>query len=229
IVKTAKLLPDRIAFYSYAHIPWIKGNGQRGFDEKDIPNGDEKRELYEFGKKLLADAGYEEIGMDHFALKTDPMYIAMKQGELHRNFMGYTMQNTNLLIGLGVSSISDSWSAFAQNEKDINTYKELVDQGEIPVIKGHVLSTYDLTLRRHILNLLCQFQTSWKGDAMKFGALDMGIDSLQELKNDGLLTFSDHGIQVSDLGKAFIRNICMAFDVYLRKSKPETQLFSLTV
>lgn len=229
IVKTAKLLPDRIAFYSYAHVPWIKGNGQRGFDEKDIPNGDEKRELYELGKKLLADAGYEEIGMDHFALKTDSMYIAMKQGSLHRNFMGYTMQNTSLMIGLGVSSISDSWSAFAQNEKDINTYKDLVNQGEIPVFKGHVLSNHDLVLRKHILNLMCQFQTSWQDNAMKFAELDEVIDSLQELENDGLLHFINQGIQVTDLGRAFIRNICMAFDVYLRKNKPETQLFSLTV
>ncbi|WP_417363581.1 oxygen-independent coproporphyrinogen III oxidase [Galbibacter sp.] len=229
IIKTAILLPDRIAFYSYAHVPWIKGNGQRGFDEKDIPNGDEKRELYELGKKLLSDAGYIEIGMDHFALKTDQMYRAMKEGSLHRNFMGYTLQKTSLMIGLGVSSISDSWTSFAQNEKDINTYKELVNQGIIPVFKGHVLSEHDLKIRKHILNLMCQFQTSWEDEAMQFDELDAVIASLQELKDDGLLIFTDHGIKVTDLGKAFVRNICMAFDVYLRRNQPKGQLFSLTV
>ena len=118
INKTLLLMPERIAFYSYAHVPWVKGNGQRGFDENDIPKGDEKRTLYETGKKLLEELGYIEIGMDHFALKRDSLTMAMNEKELHRNFMGYTTQKTNMMIGLGVSSISDSWYAFAQNVKN---------------------------------------------------------------------------------------------------------------
>lgn len=229
IVKTATLLPDRIAFYSYAHVPWIKGNGQRGFDENDIPNGVQKRELYEYGKKLLADVGYQEIGMDHFALKTDQLYRAMKEKSLHRNFMGYTTQKTSLLIGLGASSISDSWSSFAQNEKDIHAYKQLVNAGEIPVFKGHILSDHDLIIRRHILNLICGFETWWDVDSMKFEELERVLDSLEELEEDGLLNLVDNGIQITDQGKPFIRNICMAFDIYLGKNQPKSQLFSMTV
>lgn len=126
IEKTAALTPDRIAFYSYAHVPWIKGNGQRGFNEDDLPKDDEKRLLYETGKKLLESYGYIEIGMDHFALETDRLYAAAKDGNLHRNFMGYTATKTQLMIGLGVSSISDSWYGFAQNVKNLEDYYQML-------------------------------------------------------------------------------------------------------
>jgi oxygen-independent coproporphyrinogen-3 oxidase len=107
IEKTNSLSPSRLAFYSYAHVPWIKGNGQRGFKDEDVPKDEEKRKLYEVGKALLSKKGYHEIGMDHFALKDDAMYKAFQAGKLHRNFMGYTASKTQLMVGLGVSSISD--------------------------------------------------------------------------------------------------------------------------
>src|SRR5690606_4625858 len=122
ILKTKELLPDRLAFYSYAHVPWIKGNGQRGFNEDDLPTPEIKRKQYELGKKLLAEVGYTEIGMDHFALSTDSLYQSMAEGRLHRNFMGYTASKTQAMIGLGVSSISDSLYAFSQNEKNLEAY-----------------------------------------------------------------------------------------------------------
>jgi oxygen-independent coproporphyrinogen-3 oxidase len=122
IDKTKSLFPDRLAFYSYAHVPWIKGNGQRGFNDEDLPKDDEKRMLYEEGKKQLAQNGYHEIGMDHFALDKDSLYTSFNEGKLHRNFMGYTASKTQLMIGLGVSSISDSWYSFAQNEKTLEDY-----------------------------------------------------------------------------------------------------------
>ncbi|HIQ07660.1 MAG TPA: oxygen-independent coproporphyrinogen III oxidase, partial [Thiotrichaceae bacterium] len=144
IAKTVQLRPDRIAYYSYAHVPWIKGVGQRGFDENDLPKDADKRELYERGKQLFFDAGYEEIGMDHFSLPTDKLSIAMKNKKLHRNFMGYTAGKTKLMIGLGMSSISDSWYAFAQNEKKVSDYVERVNSGKLPVFRGHKLSDEDL-------------------------------------------------------------------------------------
>lgn len=104
ILKTKSLMPDRLAFYSYAHVPWLKGNGQRGYSDADLPTAEEKRMQYETGKKRLAEVGYEEIGMDHFALKTDSLYKAMISSELHRNFMGYTASKTQLMVGLGASS-----------------------------------------------------------------------------------------------------------------------------
>ena len=119
IEKTKSLQPDRIAFYSYAHVPWIKGVGQRGYDENDLPSAELKRILYEEGKRMLHEMGYDEIGMDHFALKSDNLHEAMVSKSLHRNFMGYTAGKTKLMIGLGMSSISDSWYSFAQNVKTV--------------------------------------------------------------------------------------------------------------
>ena len=118
IRKTEALQPDRISFYSYAHVPWVKGVGQRGFDEKDLPKNGLKRALYEEGKKMLEKVGYKEVGMDHFAKKDDSLFEAMQKGSLHRNFMGYTIQKTDWLIGLGASAISDIGKAYAQNTKN---------------------------------------------------------------------------------------------------------------
>jgi oxygen-independent coproporphyrinogen-3 oxidase len=115
IEKTNELRPDRLAYYSFAHVPWIKGLGQRGYSENDLPKNEVKRELYELGKKLFDENGSVEIGMDHFALKSDDIYAAMQNKTLHRNFVGYTTNNTQLMIGLGMSSISDSWYSFGQN------------------------------------------------------------------------------------------------------------------
>ncbi|MCL4159908.1 UNVERIFIED_CONTAM: hypothetical protein GTU68_037830, partial [Idotea baltica] len=144
IDKTKLLIPDRIAFYSYAHVPWIKGNGQRGFKDSDLPSAESKRNQYELGKKLLFEADYVEIGMDHFALPSDSLYKATIQKKLHRNFMGYTASKTHEMIGLGVSSISDSWYGFAQNVKSIEEYYQLINEGVIPVYRGHILNKEDL-------------------------------------------------------------------------------------
>ena len=229
IEKTNSLSPNRLAFYSYAHVPWIKGNGQRGFKDEDVPKDDEKRQLYEVGKKLLAKKGYHEIGMDHFALKEDTMYQSFKEGKLHRNFMGYTASKTQLMIGLGVSSISDSWYAFAQNEKELETYYERLRQNELPVFRGHLLTEEDLIIRRHILNLMCQFNTSWDTNECYFEELPEVLAQLQEMEDDGLLHIKPGRLIVTEKGKPFVRNICMAFDLRLKRKAPQTQLFSMTV
>ena len=229
IDKTKSLQPDRLAFYSYAHVPWIKGNGQRGFKDEDLPKDDEKRQLYEEGKKRLAQNGYLEIGMDHFALENDSMYESFKAGNLHRNFMGYTASKTKLMIGLGVSSISDSWYSFAQNEKTIEEYYARLEANELPIFKGHVLNSEDLVIRKHILNLMCQFTTSWENEDMQFAELNEIHESLKEMEADGLLTFKENGVNVTEKGTAFVRNICMAFDLRLIRKAPETKLFSMTI
>lgn len=229
INKTTSLSPDRLAFYSYAHVPWIKGNGQRGFRDEDVPRDDAKRQLYEEGKKLLAKNGYHEIGMDHFALKSDSLFFASEKGQLHRNFMGYTASNTQLMIGLGASSISDSWYSFAQNEKDIEAYYTLLEKDILPVVKGHILSDEDLIIRRHILNLMCRFETNWKSTEMQFPELDSILPQLKEMQVDGLIEISGEEIKVNEAGKAFVRNLCMAFDLRLKRKAPETSLFSMTV
>ncbi|MCH9660911.1 MAG: oxygen-independent coproporphyrinogen III oxidase [Bacteroidetes bacterium] len=226
---TKSIRPDRIAFYSYAHVPWLKGNGQRGFKDQDLPSGEEKRAQYELGKKMLLEAGYLEIGMDHFALPNDSLSIALQKKTLHRNFMGYTHSKTQVMIGLGASSISDSWFGFAQNEKGVEAYQDLVSRGIIPVFRGHILSENDLIIRKHILNLMCTMKTSWKLREDYFEEIAEVLINLQETEKDGLITIFSDGLEVTEKGRPFIRNICMAFDLRLLRNKPETQLFSMTM
>ncbi|MBN9283886.1 MULTISPECIES: oxygen-independent coproporphyrinogen III oxidase [unclassified Flavobacterium] len=228
IEKTKSLAPHRLAFYSYAHVPWIKGNGQRGFKDEDVPKDQKKRQLYEVGKMILQKNGFHEIGMDHFAIESDSMYESFKQGKLHRNFMGYTSSKTQLMIGLGVSSISDSWYAFAQNEKTLEDYYARLDNNELPVFKGHILTEEDLIIRRHILNLMCRFETSWTPET-SFPEIEQVIDQLQEMENDDLVKIENNTIFVTEKGKPFVRNICMAFDLRLKRKAPQTQLFSMTI
>ena len=229
IDKTNSLQPDRLAFYSYAHVPWIKGNGQRGFKDSDLPKDNEKRQLYEEGKNLLEKNGYHEIGMDHFALKKDSLFVSAIEGKLHRNFMGYTASKTQLMIGLGVSSISDSWYAFAQNEKTIEDYYARLKKSALPVYRGHILTAEDMIIRKHILNLMCQFRTSWKNKNLQFTELPKVLENLFELEQDGLVVREEEAIIITEKGKPFVRNICMAFDLRLIRKAPETKLFSMTI
>lgn len=229
IDKTNQLRPDRIAFYSYAHVPWIKGSGQRGFDESNLPSGEEKRMLYEIGKKHLLEAGYIEIGMDHFALPSDSMYRSFKNSDLHRNFMGYTASKTQVMIGLGMSAISDSWYGFAQNEKDLDDYYARIAKSEIPVFRGHILNQEDLIIRRHILNLMCNFKTSWENDFLYFPEIEEVKKQLSEMVSDGLIKIEGKKMEVTEAGKTFVRNVCMAFDLRLQRNIPNTKIFSMTV
>ena len=228
IRKTLELKPDRLAFYSYAHVPWIKGVGQRGFDENDLPSGEEKRKLYENGKKLLEDLGYKEVGMDHFALEHDDLYQAMVSGDIHRNFMGYSSSKTQLMIGLGMSAISDSWYAFAQNEKTVEDYQKRVEEGKIPVFRGHILNDEDLKIRQHILNLMCRLETSWDLQT-SFPEIENALQALKEMEIDGLVEISNNSIKITEKGRAFTRNVAMTFDLRMLRNKPETRIFSMTI
>ncbi len=221
--------PDRVAFYSYAHVPWTS-RGQRLFDENDLPSAGLKLELYKTGKELFLENGYVDLGMDHFALPTDDLYKAAQAGKLHRNFMGYTTQATNILIGLGVSSISSTGKAFAQNSKTIHNYYEHIKQGNLAVEKGFFLTDEDVRFGKYILDISCRGTT-------KFLPVDMetittySIPELKKLEADALLMLSADGVTITDLGKNFIRNICSAFDLYIQKNKApdEKRLFSKAI
>jgi oxygen-independent coproporphyrinogen-3 oxidase len=226
ILQVEKLMPDRIAFYSYAHVPWIKP-GQRSFTEEDLPSVTEKQKLYELGRQKFIIMGFEEIGMDHFALPTDSLYKAERSGKLHRNFMGYTHQYTQLMIGLGVSSISDSWFAFAQNVKKVEDYYDLINKGQFPVLKGHHLTEVDLMIRRHILNLMCTGKTDWHSPLSGNNELIAGLERAKLLEQDGLVEILENKLIVTPLGKRFLRNICMTLDARLWSEQPEAQLFSM--
>ena len=225
VAKTLLFMPDRISLYSYAHVPWVKGVGQRGFDENDLPKNEEKRTLYEVAKTTLENAGYLEVGMDHFALAHDSLAIALKNKQLHRNFMGYTTQNPLMMIGLGMSSISDSWFGFAQNEKTVETYIERVNKGEIPVFRGHLLTEEDVTIRRHILDLMCHFETEVVDENLLFDIRTR----LEEMVTDGLVVFDGSNVRITDAGIPFVRNACMAFDRDLIDKEQREGLFSKTV
>lgn len=227
--KTNELHPDRIAFYSYAHVPWIKGVGQRGFDENDLPLPEVKRALYENGKSFLEGMGYAEIGMDHFSLTSDDLYISLQQKKIHRNFMGYSSSSTKLMIGLGMSAISDSWFAFAQNDKTVESYTQQIHEGRLPVFRGHILNVEDLVVRRHILNIMCLLETSWKEETMHLPEMTAIIERLKEMEEDELILLEENKLQVTEKGRAFVRNIAMAFDLRMMRHQPETRIFSMTV
>ncbi len=229
VSQTISLKPDRIAFYSYAHVPWIKGNGQRGFKTSDLPTASQKLEQYTTGKQMLLDAGYIDIGMDHFALPSDALCISQQTGTLHRNFMGYTPSKTQMMIGLGVSAISDTWYGFAQNTKHIEGYIDLVNQNVLPVFRGHMLTAEDLIIRQHILNIMCDFETEWRTESLFIESIPEIIQELLPLEEDGLVViFSDH-LKVTPKGRNFLRNICMPFDLRMKQSVSETVQFSKTI
>lgn len=229
VEKTLLLKPDRISLYSYAHVPWIKGNGQRGFDESDLPQDAEKRALYERAKQALEAEGYIEIGMDHFALPHDDLAIAFKEKNLHRNFMGYTTQNTNFLLGLGMSAISDSWFGFAQNEKVTEKYIELVNEGQIPIFRGHILNDMDLEIRKYILDLMCHFETVLDENSKNKELHTSIIERLNEMIADKLVIVEGNKVTVTEQGIAFVRNCCMAFDQDLANTEQRDNMFSKTV
>jgi oxygen-independent coproporphyrinogen-3 oxidase len=233
----ARLKPDRIAFYAYAHVPWIKP-GHRKFTEEDLPNADSKRALYELGRMILESENYFEIGMDHFALKTDSLYQATLSKTLHRNFMGYTSRFVAPLIGLGVSAIGDTWNIFAQNEKVLEKYYERLKKNELPILRGHILTDEDMVLRKHILNIMTLFETSWSKNNLHTLFLEKTLEKLEEFKSDDLIevTIDDKNqdesktiIKVKDKGRPFLRNISMAFDARLFRNAPSTQIFSKTI
>jgi oxygen-independent coproporphyrinogen-3 oxidase len=221
-----RLRPDRIALYGYAHVPWIKP-GQRRFTEMDLPEGEAKRALYERSRERLESEGYREIGLDHFALESDSLWQAARDGKMHRNFMGYTPLFTQPLLGLGASSIGDAGDAFAQNEKELQAYQERIARGELPIQRGHVLDAEDQVLRRHILRLMTQMRTRWEG-ADYTPYLDEVPGKLAEFAHDELVKLEPHGCAVTERGRAFLRNICMAFDARLARKLPEKTLFSRT-
>ena len=218
--KTIKLRPDRIALYSFARVPWIKP-AQRSYKDEDLPKAGEKRALYELGRDLLASAGYIEIGMDHFALPHDGMAEAQRKGTLHRNFQGYTETRTQVLLGLGVSAISETPTCFHQNEKAFPVYERRVRQGEIPTLRGHLLSDEDRRLREQILTFMTRFEVDLRPEQRKDAR-----HYLEPLINDGLVEVGDQTLILTERGRPFLRNACMFFDYRLRQQEQRPQVFS---
>jgi oxygen-independent coproporphyrinogen III oxidase len=217
--KVLMLRPDRVSFYSYAHVPWIKP-GQRGYEDADLPADVLKRQLYEIGRTILKSEGYEDVGMDHFALRHDSLFTAQATGKLHRNFMGYTTNETDLLIGLGTSAISDAKYAYAQNTKKVEEYADAIKNGQLATFKGHIQTSEDMLLKKCILDISCE------GKIPQQSILDVGpeilLPTLSKMIEEGILSYNIDGFQVTEPGRAFIRNICNVFDRRMRTSDAQT-------
>lgn len=220
IEQTKKLRPNRIALYSFALVPWIKP-AQRLFKDEDLPVGKDKRDLYEYARTELLNFGYVEVGMDHFALPDEALAIAMKNGKLHRNFMGYTDQKSQVMLGLGVSSISETPQSFHQNEKILPKYEELLNAGHIPTSRGHILTDEDVNRRQQILTLMTTYEVTMTEEQKA-----LAPEFLAEMIADKLLVIEGDKVKVTAMGKPFLRNICIFFDEHLKRNKPQTKIFS---
>ncbi len=232
IAKTIALRPNRLSLFNYAHLPHMFKT-QRQIDATQLPTAEQKLALLGAAIGQLSDAGYDYIGMDHFALPEDELSKARAAGTLHRNFQGYSTHAECDLIGLGMSAISSFDDCFVQNTKELDDYQTRIDNGEIPVTRGYALSEDDRLRREIIMGLACQgvvdradVERRWGIDFDRYFAGE--IASLAGMADDGLIAFDNRCIRVLTPGMLLLRNICMNFDHYLRQSDTQ-QRFSRAI
>ncbi len=226
------LKPDRIALYSFAYVPWLQKH-QTKLVQDDFPNNDAKLDIFLIAREKFLANDYQAIAMDHFALKTDEMAKAFNERRLFRNFMGYTVKPADEYLGVGVSAIGFLQNTFVQNIKTLPEYNKAVDDGRLPVERGKELSEDDRIRRWVILQLMCHFIVDKKQFSRQFGK---GFDDYFAFERghitycieDHLLTETTDTLEVTELGQLFIRNVCMGFDIYLRKDGQKRR-FSRTV
>jgi oxygen-independent coproporphyrinogen III oxidase len=231
VEKLISLGPDRVAMFSYAHVPWLKK--QQGSFAKLIPLGMDKFQIFRTGIERFAAAGYVYIGMDHFALPDDELCIAQRERTLHRNFQGYTTKAGADLIGMGVSSISGLNDIYAQNYRDLKDYYGAVEDRRLPIMRGVQLNDDDIVRRAVISRLLCHCVLHKKEIESEFNVrfdeyFAPELARLRSLESDGIVRLSNDVISVTSLGRIFIRNVGMVFDKYLLKPK-DRPVFSKTL
>ncbi|MBP6405852.1 MAG: oxygen-independent coproporphyrinogen III oxidase [Proteobacteria bacterium] len=223
LAQVQQLRPDRIALYAYAHLP-ERFKPQRRIVPAELPGGAAKVAMLSQSLAAFLAAGYVYVGMDHFALPTDALAVAKRQGRLHRNFQGYSTQPDCDLIGLGVSAIGRIGATYSQNAKTMEEYCDHLDQGRLPVVRGLALSRDDLARRAVIMALMCQGQVlfepielAWLIDFKTYFAAE--LEQLQTLAEQGLVTLDDTGVQVTAQGWFFVRAVAMVFDRYLQADR----------
>ena len=223
MAKIIELQPDRVALFSYAHVPWLKKH-QAALDESALPDARTKFALFHDARRLFLDAGYVQVGMDHFARPGDELAVARRERRVHRNFMGYTVLPADDLVGFGITAISDVAGRFAQNEGRLAQYYRTVDAGRLPAVKGIALDADD-RLRAHVIStLMCNFELRFAEVEARFG-LDFAatfaveLAELAPLAADGLIELSADTLRATDTGRLFIRNVCMPFDAWLRRRR----------
>lgn len=223
LAQVVQLRPDRIALYAYAHLP-DRFKPQRRIISTELPTASSKVTMLSRSLDTFMGAGYVYVGMDHFALPTDALAVAKRQGRLHRNFQGYSTQPDCDLIGLGVSAIGRVGATYSQNAKSLEEYYDHLDQGRLPVVRGLALNRDDLVRRAVIMSLMCQgelqfepMELAWLIDFRKYFAPE--LEQLEAMAEQGLVVLSSEGVKVSPMGWFFVRGIAMVFDRYLQADR----------
>lgn len=208
-----EIMPERIAYYGYAHVPWKSGTLQRKFSEADLPTPQDRISMFIQGKQGFEDLGYQAIGMDHFAQSHDELAQSYQNGTLHRNFMGYTVKCSSTLLGLGVSAISELPSAYKQNTKSVSKYYD----DTTAIDTSHILTEDELQSKEKILEIMTKFQTK----------IEKLTPNLEIMLKDGLVTYTEGLLVATEIGKMFVRNIAAEFDVHRKNT--ESKRFSQSV
>jgi len=227
IKRAIEINPSRLAVFSYAHVPWVKPT-QKKLESYGLPGSHEKITMFLAANRLLTQAGYRDIGLDHFAKSDDELTVALNTETLHRNFQGYsTLATTGQVYALGASGISQLNNAYLQNTKDLKKYHSMVEQGLLPIEKGYVLNREEKIIRNIIDELMCNLYLSWDKTAARFNTspeevkalTKISAEQLTEFQNEGFITFTDKEVNVTKTGKFFIRNIAAAFDPLMKVSE----------
>jgi oxygen-independent coproporphyrinogen-3 oxidase len=230
--KIIDINPDRIAVFNYAHVPWMKKH-MALIHPEDIPAAEIKLEILKMTIEKLVNAGYEFIGMDHFAKPDDELSVAMREKKLYRNFQGYSTNAGADLYAMGITSISQLKNVYAQNYKTEKEYYSALDNGNIPTAKGYLLTEDDHLRREVIMKLMCDFELNFKSieDQFKINFKEYfawGLNNLKEMEADDLVEISDNSIKVKNMGRMLIRNIAINFDGYIERKEDKAK-YSRTV
>jgi len=231
LTQVNALRPDRIALYAYAHLP-ARFKPQRRIVAAELPSGSAKLAMLSASLDALQDAGYVYVGMDHFALPNDALAVAKRQGRLHRNFQGYSTQPDCDLIALGVSAIGRIGATYSQNAKTLEEYRDMLDQGRLPIVRGLALTRDDLLRRSVIMSLMCQgelqFESIELGHLIDFKSyFARELEALEDLAEHGLVRLDQAGLQVTEAGWYLVRAIAMVFDKYLRVDQDRARFSKL--
>ena len=233
IPRIIEMRPDRLAVYSCAYLP-DKMHNQRKLDATIMPTGPEKYALFAEARRMLTEAGYRAIGMDHFALPHDELTRAMDERRLHRNFMGYTVVPSSDMVACGISAIGEVGGGYAQNEKKLSRYYQALEEGRFSTALGCLLSDDDEIRRWVIRTLMCNFFLDFSELQRRYG-VEFGQyfadeqESLAEFRDEGFVDWDETGLKVLPLGQVFVRNIAMIFDAYLKGRGAQSARFSRTV
>lgn len=232
IDRVLELRPGRIALYSFAYVPWLRKQ-QRAIDPQWLPSPDEKLAIFCDAREAFLDAGYVPIGMDHFALPDDELALALAGGRLHRNFQGYTAMDAMDVIAFGATGIGDVGGAYVQNAKDLPSYYERIDAGQLATVRGWERDADDEARRFIIQELMCNLELRWDDVRHEFSLghedFTTELSELVPLVHEGLVSLDDEGMSVTPLGEYFLRVLAMPFDRHLRERPRSGPAYSRTV